>query len=162
MWYHFKLKHLRLQLLLVLLMTQPFFVKFVKIWKKDPLVIVIQNQLRSHQQVHGFLVIMLCSSFKMVYFMVMVFCIFLMALCDFKFSRLSMMFWLHVILNSTRPWSSCLKITSGHNFGKMWSSLLDLAMFVFEQRILVIAFIISFNHCWSLHPHGFQFPWISS
>jgi hypothetical protein len=39
---------------------------------------------------------------------------------------------------------------------------LDLAMFVFEQRIFIITFIISFNHCWSLHPHGFQFSWIPS
>jgi hypothetical protein len=32
-------------------------------------------------------------------------------------------------------------------------------MFELEQRILVIAFMVSFNQCRSLHPHGFQFSW---
>jgi hypothetical protein len=41
----------------------------------------------------------------MVYFIMMVFCMFLMALCDFKFSKLSMMFWLYAILDLIRPWS---------------------------------------------------------
>jgi hypothetical protein len=41
-----------------------------------------------------FLVIMLSLSFKMVYFIMMVFCIFLMALCDFKFFKVGMMPWL--------------------------------------------------------------------
>jgi hypothetical protein len=50
--------------------------------------------------------IMLSSSLKMVYFIVMVFCcMFLMALRDFKFFKLGMMFWLHAILDSTKPLS---------------------------------------------------------
>jgi len=41
----------------------------------------------------------------MVYFIVMVFCMFLMAMHNFKFSRLNMMIWLYTILDSTKPWS---------------------------------------------------------
>jgi hypothetical protein len=62
---------------------------------------------------------MLSLNFKMVYFIMMVFCMFLMALCDFKFFRLGTMFWLQGILDLTRPWSSCLEIIDGHNFGNM-------------------------------------------
>jgi len=32
-------------------MTQPFLVKFMKIWKKNPFDINIQSQLRSHHQI---------------------------------------------------------------------------------------------------------------
>jgi hypothetical protein len=35
-------------------------------------------------------------------------------------------------------------------------------MFVFEQKLLVITLMGSFNHCQSMHPHGFQFLWASS
>jgi hypothetical protein len=50
-----------------------------------------------------FLVIMLTSSFKMVYFIVMVFYMILMALHDFKFFKLGTMLWLQAILESTKP-----------------------------------------------------------
>jgi hypothetical protein len=41
----------------------------------------------------------------MVYYIVMDFYMFLMALRDFKFSKLGTMFWIHAILNSTKPWN---------------------------------------------------------
>jgi hypothetical protein len=73
-----------------------------------------------------------------------------------------MIFWLRAILDSIRPWSQCCKIISGHNCGSMWKISLDLAMFVLEQKLSIITFMVFFNHCWSLHPCGFQFPWTSS
>jgi hypothetical protein len=45
--------------------------------------------------------IMLSLIFKMVYFIVMVFYMLMMALCNFKFFRLGTMFWLQAILDST-------------------------------------------------------------
>jgi hypothetical protein len=63
-----------------------------------------------------FIVIMPSSSFKMVYYIVMVFCMFLMAMCDFKFSKLGTMFWLQAILDPTRPWSKCFEIIGRQNF----------------------------------------------
>jgi hypothetical protein len=40
--------------------------------------------------------------------------------------------------------------------------LLNFVMFVFEQRILFIAFTVSFNYCRSMHHCDIQFPWASS
>jgi hypothetical protein len=57
------------------------------------LTIGIQCQLKNHHQVHFFLVIMLSLIFEMVYFIMMVFCMFLMAFRNFKFFKLGMMFW---------------------------------------------------------------------
>ncbi len=47
-----------------------------------------------------FPMIMVSSNFKMVYFIMMVYCMFLIALRDFKFSRLGTMLWLNAISNS--------------------------------------------------------------
>jgi hypothetical protein len=50
----FKLKHFRLQLLLLIFYDTTFFCQIREDLKKNPLVIVIQSQLKSHQQVHDF------------------------------------------------------------------------------------------------------------
>ncbi len=46
-----------------------------------------------------------------------------------------------------------------NSFGSVWRNLLNFAMFMFEQKIFIITFMVSFNHCWSLHRSDFQFPW---
>jgi hypothetical protein len=102
------------------------------------------------------------SNFKMVCYIMIIFSMLLMALHSLKNLKLSTIHWLHAILDSTRPWISCFETISDHNFGNMWGSLLDLMMFMFEQIILVITFMVSFNHCRSLHPNCFQFPWTLS
>ncbi len=87
-----KPKHLRLQVLSIIFDDTTFLCQIHEILKKDLFAIAIQGQSRSHNQVHDFSMIMLCLSFKMVYFIVMVFCLFLMAMRDFKFSKLGTMF----------------------------------------------------------------------
>jgi hypothetical protein len=49
-----KLEHFLLLALLIIFMTQPFFVKFINTLKKNLFVIGIQGQLRNHHQVQGF------------------------------------------------------------------------------------------------------------
>ncbi len=44
----------------------------------------------------------------------------------------------------------------------MWRNLSNFVMFVLEQRILVIALMVSFNHRRSMHPCDIQFPWTLS
>jgi hypothetical protein len=50
----FKPKHLQLQVLSVILNDTTFFCQICEDLKKDPLVIVIQSQFRSHHQIHEF------------------------------------------------------------------------------------------------------------
>jgi hypothetical protein len=85
-------------------MTQPFFVKFMKIWKTF-LLLASKANYKVMVKSKIFLVIMSSLSFKMVYYIMMFFCMFLMALHDFKIFRLGTIFWMQAILDSVRPWS---------------------------------------------------------
>jgi hypothetical protein len=63
----------------------------MKIWKNTLLLLASKANQGVIIKSKIFVVIMLSSSFKMVYFIMMVFCMLLIALHDFKFSKLSTM-----------------------------------------------------------------------
>jgi hypothetical protein len=59
--------------------------------EKTPLVVDIQGNLMNQHQIQDFSSDCANSNFEMVYNIMMVFCMFMMALLDFKFSKPNMM-----------------------------------------------------------------------
>jgi hypothetical protein len=66
----------------------------MKIWKKTRLLLASKDNEGIIIKSKIFPVIMLNSNFKMVYYIVMVFYMFMIFLRNFKFSKLNTMLWL--------------------------------------------------------------------
>jgi hypothetical protein len=131
-----------------------FFVKFMKIWKKILSSLASKIDWRIEIKVKFILMITTSLSFKMVCYIMMDFCMYLMALLDSKYSKLFMMFQLQVTLDSTRSWNYSFNLIGGQNFGNMWRSSWGHVMSMHEQRIIVITHMDSSSYCQLQHCHA--------
>jgi len=98
-------KHLWTQALKVIFDGKPFLCQICENVKKNPFAIGIKGWWNNQSKVKKFLAIMTSLSFKMFCYIMMNFCIYLMALFNSKYFKLDMMFQLQATFDSTRPWS---------------------------------------------------------